>query len=87
MHYRIGDWSNDALGKTPCAQEETEVDLVLLSVKELGFGNGAHYKDICAKALQVGLELGPAARRVAPRRNGGNYRLGRRPPRLRGGLR
>jgi len=60
VHYRIGHWSNDALGKTSCAQEETEVDLVLLSVKELGFGNGAYYKDICAKALELGLELCPA---------------------------
>jgi hypothetical protein len=57
---RIGDWGNDILGKTDCAQEETEVDLVVLSVKELGFANGAPYKNICAKALQLGLELCPA---------------------------
>ncbi|MDE2021753.1 MAG: hypothetical protein KGI71_02415 [Patescibacteria group bacterium] len=64
---RIGDWGNDILGKTDCAQEETEVDLVVLSVKELGFENGAQYKDICAKGVEMGLELchaevGPALR-------------------------
>ena len=58
--YHIGDWGNDILGKTACAQEETEVDLVVLSVKELGFNDGAYYKDICARALELGLELCPA---------------------------
>jgi hypothetical protein len=57
---RIGDWGNEILGKTACAQEETEVDLVALSVKELGFNEGAYYKDICTKALGLGLELCPA---------------------------
>jgi hypothetical protein len=58
--YRIGDWGSDILGKTACAQEETEVDLVALSVNELGFNDGAHYKDICTKAIELGLELCPA---------------------------
>ena len=58
--YRIGDWGNDILDKTACAQEETEVDLVALSVKELGFNDGAYYKDICTKALELGFELCPA---------------------------
>ena len=31
-----------------------------LSVKELGFNDGAYYKDICTKALELGLELCPA---------------------------
>ena len=58
--YRIGDWSNDILGKTTCAQEETDVDLVALSVAELGFSKGAYYRDICAKGVEMGLELCPA---------------------------
>jgi hypothetical protein len=67
--YRVGDWGNDILGKTACAQEETEVDLVAPSVKELGFNDGAYYKEICTKALELGLELcaaevGPALRLV-----------------------
>lgn len=58
--YRIGDWGNDILGKTPCATEEQEVDLINLTVCELGFGKGASYKDICARAVELGLELCPA---------------------------
>ncbi|MFZ2556178.1 MAG: hypothetical protein WAZ27_04580 [Minisyncoccia bacterium] len=58
--YRIGDWGNDILGKTPCAEEEQEVDLINLTVGELGFGKGASYKDICARAVELGLELCPA---------------------------
>jgi len=58
--YRIGDWGNDILGRTACAQEDAEVDLVAPSVKELGFDDGAYHKDICTKALELGLELCPA---------------------------
>ena len=58
--YRIGDWGNDILGKTSCSQDETKVDLVVLSIKELGFNKGAYYESICAKTLQLGLELCPA---------------------------
>lgn len=56
---RINDWGNDILGKTPCAAEE-EVDLINLTVGELGFGKRASYKDICARAVELGLELCPA---------------------------
>ena len=57
--YRIGDWGDAILGKTPCAQEETETDLVVISVKELGY-DGAYYKDICARGVEMRLELCPA---------------------------
>ena len=36
------------------------MDLVVLSVGELGFKDGAHYSDICARAVEIGLELCPA---------------------------
>ena len=29
----------------------------MASVADLGFSNGASYKDICAKAIEIGLEL------------------------------
>ena len=57
---KIGDWGNDILGRITCSQEETEVDLVVLSVGDLGFKDGARYADICAKAVELGLELCPA---------------------------
>jgi len=59
---KVGDWANDILGKPAftCATEETDVDLVVLSVAELGFKDGAKYSEICARALELGLELCPA---------------------------
>lgn len=61
--YHIGDWGNDILGRrafTVAGDEETEVDLVVLSVAELGFKDGASRKDIYKRALKLGLELCPA---------------------------
>lgn len=57
----IGDWANDILGKPQftVAAEETEADLVIVSVAELGFKKGATREDIYAKAKELGLELCP----------------------------
>jgi len=57
---KIGDYANDILGKTPLESEESEVNLVVLSVAELGFPNGAEYGKICEAAKELGLELCPA---------------------------
>jgi hypothetical protein len=59
---RIGDWANDILGKPAftVASEETEVELVVLTVEELGFKDGATRKDIYDRALERGLALCPA---------------------------
>ena len=58
--HKIGSWGDEILGRITCAKQETEVDLVALSVGDLGFKDGAYYKDICAKAIEMGLELCPA---------------------------
>jgi len=60
--FRIGDWAADVLNQRTfkLAKEETEVNLVRLSVKELGFPRGAPYGEICAKAQELGLNLCPA---------------------------
>lgn len=42
------------------AAEETEVDLVVVSVAELGFKNGVKREDIYARAKELGLGLCPA---------------------------
>jgi len=57
----ISDWANDILGKPAftVAGAEEEIRLVNVSVADLGFKNGATYKDICAKAKELGLELCP----------------------------
>ena len=57
---RIGDWGDDILGRITCSKKEIDLDLVVLSVADLGFKSGARYADICAKAVELGLELCPA---------------------------
>ncbi len=58
----IGDWVDDILGKPvfTASDTEKEVDLVNVSVAELGFKDGAIRKDIYGRALELGLELCPA---------------------------
>ena len=57
--FYIGDWARDLLDKLtyPLTTEKREVGLVIRSVTELGFEAGAAYKDICAKAKEMGLGL------------------------------
>ena len=59
--HKIGDWGNDILGKPAFTASETEieVELVVASVAELGFKDGATRKDIYERALSYGLELCP----------------------------
>jgi len=58
---RISDWANDIIGKPAfsVATEKTDVDLVVVSVAELGFPKGATLRDIYATAKKRGLELCP----------------------------
>jgi hypothetical protein len=56
----IGDWGNDILDRISCSQQEVEVNLAVPSVFELGFNRRAKFKDLCAKALELGLQLCPA---------------------------
>lgn len=57
---RIGDWGADILKRVKVASEPTEVDIVVVSVAELGFPNGATREQIYEKALSLGLKLCPA---------------------------
>ncbi|MDO8429894.1 MAG: hypothetical protein Q7S73_00830 [bacterium] len=59
--YQIGRWANDILGQPvfKAAQKETEVELVKVSVVELGFRNGATWQEIYQRAKELGLELCP----------------------------
>ena len=58
---KIGDWANDILGKPTFTAYEslTEVELVVCSVAELGFKDGATRKDIYIRAQELGLDLCP----------------------------
>lgn len=66
---KIGDYGNDILGKPAfnVSSDEIEVELVRITVAELGFKNGATRKEIYNKALELGRklcpnEVGPALR-------------------------
>jgi hypothetical protein len=59
----LGDWADEILGRPgfPFSRKSTELDLVVVSVADLGFGDqGAPLRDIHARALASGLELCPA---------------------------
>jgi hypothetical protein len=58
----ISDWANDILSKPAFTVSETEqdVELVNVSVEELGFKQGACYADICKRASGLELDLCPA---------------------------
>ncbi len=59
---KIGDGANDILGKPQftVVTKETELDLVVISVAELGFKSGATREQIYARAKEFGLDLCPA---------------------------
>jgi hypothetical protein len=57
----IGYWGNDILGKPAftVSPSETKVELVVVSVAELGFKDGATRADIYKRANELGLDLCP----------------------------
>ncbi len=59
--HEIGTYANDILGKPAfkVSETETEVDLVNVSVGELGFKEGATNAQIFERAKELGLELCP----------------------------
>ncbi|MBV8510947.1 MAG: hypothetical protein JOZ94_00280 [Xanthobacteraceae bacterium] len=61
-HVRIGVSVDEAIGRPtfPFAQSKVELDLVVVSVDELGFPeDGASLEAIYARALSIGLDLCP----------------------------
>jgi hypothetical protein len=57
---RVSSWADDILGKTKLSRSRKTLELAVMSVKELGFPNGARYDQICEAADNFGLELCPA---------------------------
>ena len=59
--FKIGSWADDILGKPAFTvlTEETEIDLVKVTVAELGFKKGARRDQIYERAKELGLELCP----------------------------
>lgn len=69
--FRIGDWASDILKKVQVSQSEIQLDLVILSVAELGFKEATRLDRIYARGKELGLELcpseaGPALRLAYP---------------------
>lgn len=63
----IGVWGDDwidggnyVLNGIACSKEEIDLDLLVLSVGDIGFKGGANYSSVCAKARELGLNLCPA---------------------------
>lgn len=59
--FNLSDWASDILGKSAftVAIEETEVDLIKVTVAELGFKKEARRNQIYERAKEFGLELCP----------------------------
>ncbi|MFH1749819.1 MAG: hypothetical protein ABH837_02935, partial [bacterium] len=57
----IGDWARAIIRGSAfsVADHPTPIDLVIITVADLGFPKGAKYRDICAQAQKVGLLLCP----------------------------
>ena len=58
--FSVTDWADDILGKVVISQERTAVNLVGVSVAELGFKEGATRTKVYDRAQELGLELCPA---------------------------
>ena len=57
--FKIGEWARDILKKVTLAKQSLEVELVVVSVAELGFPAGATRKEIYDRAVSLGLALCP----------------------------
>jgi hypothetical protein len=58
--FRISDWAGDILKKITLADAETEIELVLVSVADLGFTKATRRDAIYDRAKELGLDLVPA---------------------------
>lgn len=60
--HNISDYSKDILGKPAftLADQESELELVKVTARELGFSNGATRKDIYNRAIEQGLMICPS---------------------------
>lgn len=58
--FRIGDYARQILDKVTVAPTETEIDLAVLTVADLGFKRATRYDVICKRIVEVGAQLCPA---------------------------
>ncbi|HVN26300.1 MAG TPA: hypothetical protein VMT99_01435 [Candidatus Paceibacterota bacterium] len=58
--FKISDWTSDLLKRTPLAKTLTEIELVLVSVADLGFTERTDLYAFYNRAKEFGLDLVPA---------------------------
>lgn len=58
--FKVGDYASKILNNMKLVEVLTTLDLVIVSVAELGFFEGATFAQIVERARQLGLELCPA---------------------------
>ena len=60
--FEVNDWAKNIMGNPEftAAKKETEERLIILSVADLGFKDGAKIEDIYKRAEELGLEICPA---------------------------
>src|SRR3989338_7539783 len=58
--FKISDWAEQILEKTPLPGSPSEINLVRMTVADLGFEFNATTEDIYARAKELGLDLCPA---------------------------
>ena len=58
--FRIGEYAAQLLKTITLCPTETEIELVNVSVGELGFENGATRAEIYVRAMELGLDIVPA---------------------------
>lgn len=56
---KLGEWASDLLNQSAfrVSGKPIEVDLVTLTVAELGFESGASYSDVCKRGVELGHDL------------------------------
>lgn len=58
--FRIGDYARQILNKVTIASVETEIDLAVLTVADLGFKRATRYDVIKKRIVEIGAQLCPA---------------------------
>ena len=57
---KVSDYASQILKKVKVSKVATDLELIVLSVAELGFANGATFAQIIERAKKLGLDLCPA---------------------------
>lgn len=58
--FRIGDYARQILAKVTIAPTETEINLDVVTVADLGFTRATRYDVICKRIVEIGAQLCPA---------------------------